>query len=167
MQKVPQGSKIKGVGVYDNTATNEHNPNNPPVMVTAGLNTNDEMFLVYFHYMLYQNGDENYDMEELMSAGLADQLVDDQSPLHVFPNPFEVGMEISMETNEGAQASVFVYDYTGKLVKRVLQNEVLTSGKLSATWDGTNESGQSVNKGVYFLSVTIDGKGYTKQVVKL
>ena len=59
MQKVPQGSKIKGVGVYDNTATNEHNPNNPPVMVTAGLNTNDEMFLVYFHYMLYQNGDEN------------------------------------------------------------------------------------------------------------
>jgi hypothetical protein len=166
MQKVPQGSKIKGVGVYDNTATNEHNPNNPPVMVTAGLNTNDEMFLVYFHYMLYQNGDENYDMEELMSAGLTDQLADDQSPLHVFPNPFEEGMEISMVTNEGVQASVFVYDFTGKLVKRVVHNEALTSGKLSATWDGTNESGQSVNKGVYFLSVTIDGKVYTKQVVK-
>jgi flagellar hook assembly protein FlgD len=75
-------------------------------------------------------------------------------------------MDISMVTNEGIQASVFVYDYTGKLVKRVVQNEALTSGKLNATWDGTNESGQSVNKGVYFLSVTIDGKVYTKQVVK-
>ena len=39
------------------------------LLLQAGLNTADEMMLVYFHYMLYQNGDENYNMDSLMQAG--------------------------------------------------------------------------------------------------
>ena len=167
MQKVPVGSKIKGEGVYDNTATNVHNPNNPPITVTAGLNTNDEMFLVYFHYMLYQSGDENYDMEALMSAGLTEQLIDDGSQLNAYPNPFDDQIELSMEIHEGAQVSIFVYDYTGQLVKKVMQHEVLSTNQLNVKWDGTNDSGETVKQGVYFVSATIDGKVVTKQLVKL
>lgn len=167
MQKVPTGSKIKGEGVYDNTSTNVHNPNNPPITVTAGLNTNDEMFIVYFHYMLYQNGDENYDMEALMSAGLTEQLVDDKGPIAVYPNPFSASQTIAMTTDAGAVASVYIYDYTGQLVRKLMHNEQLTDGQINAIWNGTNDAGAEVKQGVYYVSLTVNGQVFTKQLVKL
>ena len=72
IQKAPAGSVIKGEATYDNTVNNEHNPSNPPVWVTAGESTTDEMFMVYFHYLYYQPGDELYDLESMMNVGLTE-----------------------------------------------------------------------------------------------
>jgi hypothetical protein len=167
IQMAPMGSKIKGEGVYDNTMNNTHNPNNPPQLVTAGLNTSDEMFLVYFHYMLYQNGDENYDMEALMSASLTEQLIDDGSSINVYPNPFSVATTITCESiNSGDIVSVFVYDYQGKLIRKLIQSEVVSSNDFETTWDGMNEQNREVLAGVYFLSITVNGQNFTKQLIK-
>lgn len=167
IQLTPTGSIIKGEGVYDNTSANIHNPNDPPQLVTAGLNTSDEMFLVYFHYMLYQNGDENYDMEELMSASLLEQIPEENSPIELYPNPFDESIHISHPgVNNGDVVSVYIYDYQGKLIKRLVQSKTIETNGFEILWDGTNEINSNVRNGIYFVSMQINGQNFTKQVIK-
>lgn len=48
--KVPKGTKQVIEAVYDNSADNPHQPNNPPKRVTWGEATTDEMFLMISAY---------------------------------------------------------------------------------------------------------------------
>ena len=66
MLKVPAGSVIRVVGVYDNTKNNPLNPFNPPRVVAereGSMRTSDEMFQFIINYVLYQKGDENISLE--------------------------------------------------------------------------------------------------------
>jgi hypothetical protein len=45
---IPAGSVLHAYGTYDNTTNNPFNPSNPPVTVTWGEGTNDEMFYLPF-----------------------------------------------------------------------------------------------------------------------
>lgn len=56
--KVPNGSTLRATAFYDNTSANPFNPSNPPQNVVAGEATTQEMMMVFFSYMPYQNGDE-------------------------------------------------------------------------------------------------------------
>ena len=57
--KVPKGSIIYAEGQYDNTRNNPRNPSNPPIDVTYGWGTKDEMMNLVLYYVKYQEGDEN------------------------------------------------------------------------------------------------------------
>lgn len=46
---IPNGSVLYGEARYDNTVNNPNNPNYPPLAVTAGEGTTDEMMLIYFN----------------------------------------------------------------------------------------------------------------------
>ena len=62
MVKIPKGSTIAAIGVYDNTADNPNNPFSPPreVIGTNGsMRMTDEMFQLIMKYLPYQPGDEN------------------------------------------------------------------------------------------------------------
>jgi mono/diheme cytochrome c family protein len=62
MIKVPKGSTIAAIGVYDNTANNPNNPFSPPkeVIGTNGsMRVTDEMFQLIITYVPYHPGDEN------------------------------------------------------------------------------------------------------------
>lgn len=48
--KLPKGTQIKIDAIYDNSADNPRNPNNPPKRVTWGEQTTDEMFLLLAGY---------------------------------------------------------------------------------------------------------------------
>lgn len=66
--KIPRGSVIQAIGVYDNTVNNPRNPFNPPQIVSerkGSMRTTDEMFQFIINYVLYQEGDENISMEEV------------------------------------------------------------------------------------------------------
>jgi hypothetical protein len=163
----PTGTVIKGQGVYDNTTANPENPNSPPILVTAGLNTSDEMFLVYFHYMMHQTGDEDYDMEALMAANLNEQMVETDSPINIYPNPFTEGTNIVHPgVKVGDIVSVYVYDYQGKLIKKLVQAETSSSDGFTTTWDGTNDANAEARKGIYFVSINVNGQNSTKQLIK-
>jgi hypothetical protein len=167
IQFAPAGSKIKGEGTYNNTALNPHNPNNPPINVYAGLNTNDEMFLVYFHYMLYQSGDENYNMESLMSASLAEQLPMDNSGVIVYPNPSSEQVTIELSNAKiGDRISASVYDYSGRVVKSLCINQLISNDGWNIIWDGTNSNGENMAKGIYYVSLLVNGQVFSKQVVR-
>jgi hypothetical protein len=65
--KVPKGSTITAIGIYDNTAENPNNPFSPPreVIGTNGsMRVTDEMFQLIVTYVPYQAGDENIALGE-------------------------------------------------------------------------------------------------------
>jgi Copper type II ascorbate-dependent monooxygenase, C-terminal domain len=66
MVKIPKGSTIAAIGVYDNTAQNPNNPFSPPreVIGTNGsMRVTDEMFQLIMTYLPYQSGDENISLQ--------------------------------------------------------------------------------------------------------
>ena len=63
--KLPPNSSIHALATYDNTAQNPFNPNSPPQDICAGLNTIDEMFVVFASFTPYFPGDENLDLASM------------------------------------------------------------------------------------------------------
>jgi Copper type II ascorbate-dependent monooxygenase, C-terminal domain len=66
MVKIPKGSTIAAIGVYDNTASNPNNPFSPPQTVIGTNNSmrvTDEMFQLIMTYMPYKAGDENISLD--------------------------------------------------------------------------------------------------------
>lgn len=61
---IPAGSVLHGVATYNNTSSNDHNPNVPPKDVSLGEATTDEMMLFYFTFSGYQSGDDDLIFEE-------------------------------------------------------------------------------------------------------
>jgi hypothetical protein len=71
MLKVPKGSTIAVIAVYDNTAGNPNNPFSPPreVIGTNGsMRVTDEMLQLIMKYVPYQAGDENISLDMNSSA---------------------------------------------------------------------------------------------------
>src|SRR5215471_7576511 len=66
MVKVPKGSTIAAIAVYDNTANNPNNPFSPPrtVIGTNGsMRVTDEMFQFIMRYLPYKPGDESISLD--------------------------------------------------------------------------------------------------------
>jgi len=166
LQKIPAGYKIKGEGVYDNTANNPWNPNSPPLNVHYGENTTDEMFIVYYHYLLYQPGDETYDLSQLVSASLQDYPGFSGLEAKVYPNPFNnegVQIEFSSALAMGA-AKIIVYDALGKEVQDLSTQINGVSHVLN--WDGKTSKGIDCPSGLYFISLNKDGKFVSFKVLR-
>ncbi len=167
MPYLPIGTTIKAVGHYDNTTSNINNPNNPPITVYPGLNTTDEMFLVYFHYMLHQAGDENYDMEALMTAEVNNLLKDENANgVSIYPNPSSNEFSINFEGKKGDKYSVIIYDTQGKIVSTVADKLISENTHITATWDGNTFQGETAKKGVYFVSINLNGTFLSKRIIK-
>lgn len=166
MQKIPVGTTLHGKGIWNNTVTNPHNPNNPPQTVGAGLNTSDEMFLVYFHYMEYQNGDEFINVDSLTTEFLSiDQDVSLGHNIKVYPNPFDNQIQIMYYLENSAYVSLYVYDIQGRVVSKLYRGNQ-SSGTQAIAWDGTNGLGNEVGNGLYFYSIIIDGVNYSGKILK-
>jgi hypothetical protein len=59
--KIPKGSTIAAIGIYDNTASNPNNPFSPPreiIGTNGSMRVTDEMFQLIMTYVPYQAGDE-------------------------------------------------------------------------------------------------------------
>lgn len=162
LQKVATGYRIKGEAKYDNSVNNPHNPNSPPLNVSSGFNTTDEMFLVYFHFMPYMNGDENYDLEELMSASLAEYLPEDPNGIMTFPNPFRESVQIESKEPFESGDLLSIYSSAGDFICKL--NPLIGTKEL--IWDGKNSNGEIISSGVYYLSARIKGKVYSKKLLK-
>lgn len=166
MKYVPMNSVLYGRGIYDNTTTNVENPNDPPINVSAGLNTTDEMFLVYFHFMLYEPGDELINVDSLNTIFLNQPEFEtaDATKFVAYPVPFSDEVNISYTLEESSFVSIYIYDTQGRIVKKVVrENQV--AGSHNQVWDGTNENGTLVPSGIYFYSAMIDGNNVTGKLI--
>jgi hypothetical protein len=160
---------LYGRGIFDNTSANPDNPNDPPVDVSWGLNTTDEMFLIYYAFMLYQAGDENISQDSLNTIFMSEELekiVDPESGIKVYPNPFEDIVSISYELKNNSIVSLYVYDAHGRLVRKLFRGQQQTQGTQVVKWDGKDEKGVEISRGLYYYSMTIDGAPFSGRIIK-
>jgi len=61
---------------------------------------------------------------------------------------------ISLDAEAGERARVEIFDYTGKLVRTLLHEEI-QSGHVSIVWDGNDENGDPVSIGPYIYQVVM------------
>ncbi len=122
MVKVPAGYKLGSKHVYDNTTNNPNNPNNPPIAVVAGTNTTDEMLFDSFQWMLYQPGDENINIGNLLSG---DSLLNSINEMmassedissYVYPNPVTESATLIVMNEKAANCELRFFDIYGKEV---------------------------------------------------
>lgn len=160
--RVPANSTLYADGGFDNTAANDHNPNNPAITVYPGLNTTDEMFLVYFHYLLYQPGDEDYDLEEMTSLSLQEMVSTEEfSNISVYPNPTTDIINIEIEGGQSENnVSASVYDLNGRLVEQLVNGKKF-SGTTTLKWNGKES-----HSGVYTVSIVLNGRHYSQRIIK-
>ena len=77
----------------------------------------------------------------------------------IYPNPcnFREGQRVRITNlSSGAEVVVRIFDLAGNLVRTLQENDEVTLEGYSktATWDGTNEVGQNVARGIYLVFVT-------------
>ncbi|MCH2023047.1 MAG: T9SS type A sorting domain-containing protein [Saprospiraceae bacterium] len=170
LQKMPAGYKLYGKAIYDNTTNNPYNPNFPPQNVSFGLNTTDEMFIVYFQYLTYQNGDELINIDSLLQL----QTTTQNKPISInengvfmttYPNPTNTITSIEYYTKSPSKISLAIYDIKGQRVKNLIVSEY-KQGQHISIWDGTNDSGNLVPAGVYFSQLNINSKTVIRKIIR-
>lgn len=161
-QHLPAGSTIYGEGHFDNTSSNPHNPNDPPISVGPGLNTSDEMFLVYYHYLAYQEGDELLDMEELtsMPTFVEEHTAAQSIEVNTYPNPFTESITLDVNYKTSALASLYIYSAQGKLITKLAERQNIPAGNTQWTW--TPDA--SVEAGVYYYSLMVNGQSQSGMI---
>lgn len=79
-----------------------------------------------------------------------------------YPNPFTEETTLEFHVASPEQTIVEVFDVLGRR-QAVLMDEV-ASGRQKIVWEGTGNSGQRLNSGIYFLSVRV---GSNRELTKL
>lgn len=69
-----------------------------------------------------------------------------------YPNPFNPRTQIRYDLSAAGQVSLTIYDILGTQV-RSLVNAYQPAGAYSVTWDGTNNSGQRLESGIFIYEL--------------
>jgi|TARA_B110000902_G_scaffold174711_1_gene198358 hypothetical protein len=150
MLKIPAGSTLKAHAVYDNTSANPHNPNTPPQLVTAGEATTDEMFLVFFQYLDYVEGDENLDLENLINMGRKESVKFIE--LSIFPNPTTEFIQLNLPFIEETNFKIF------NLLGEIVLEEMVQSNEYISV--------KELPEGIYVCYVQNANNIYSTRIVK-
>jgi hypothetical protein len=81
-----------------------------------------------------------------------------------YPNPFNPETMVGFDIAQAGQVNVSVYNYKGELVT-TLVNEPKNRGSYSIKWNCSNQNGQTVTSGIYFIVMKADN--YSKVVKAL
>ncbi len=82
----------------------------------------------------------------------------------VYPNPFSSHVTVPFTIAETGQVNICVFDLSGRQV-RTITSEEFTAGAHTVSWEGTDDSGNSVTSGVYFIRIWSDDLAVTSRVV--
>ncbi len=83
-----------------------------------------------------------------------------------YPNPFNPETKISLSLGNPGQVRMEVYNIKGQKVK-TLVNESMLKGIHTVTWNGKDNSGESVGSGVYFYRMVTKDKVLTRKMLLL
>jgi hypothetical protein len=98
----------------------------------------------------------------------ADALIDGARLGLATPNPFRNATSISyaVEGTDAQAIDISVYDISGRVVRR-LESGILNPGQYETVWDGRNDDGATVARGMYFVRVISGSKQATTRVMFL
>ncbi|HPS12184.1 MAG TPA: FlgD immunoglobulin-like domain containing protein [Prolixibacteraceae bacterium] len=84
-----------------------------------------------------------------------------------YPNPFdhETTLEFVLPgSDQHFSTEIAIYNLSGQKI-RMLSKAERKSGKQTVVWDGKNDSGQRVEKGMYTIYLTVDQKPVTRLLI--
>ncbi|MES2681515.1 MAG: T9SS type A sorting domain-containing protein [Bacteroidota bacterium] len=163
--RIPAGYKLYSKHVYDNTSSNPHNPNSPPITVYSNTGTNDEMLFDGMMYLTYQPGDELIDIEGIIGSdpllGVKERTTDNAIVnCFAFPNPFSNAVSLRYYLNQGCDVSVEITDLVGRTVGVF---DLGKQGDGPHTWDW-DAKGQGA--GLYFYKLKANDFIYKNKIIK-
>jgi hypothetical protein len=83
-----------------------------------------------------------------------------------YPNPFNSSTIISYELPEdGKEVSVRIYNLRGNLIKKLIENEIQSTGYFQIVWNGTDNTGKRVSSGVYYYQLMVGENKISKKMV--
>lgn len=168
--KVPAGYQLYSRHVYNNTTSNP-NAGNPPVNVSAGFGTNNEMLFDGIMYLNYLPGDENIDVAAIIDsdtlfAGVKEAHSEQMNVRAIaYPNPFNNDITIRYGITQSAHVKITISDILGKQIA-VYDQGKKERGTNDFQWNGKNKSGQTVPAGVYFYTVKAGDRIFKDKIVK-
>jgi hypothetical protein len=81
-----------------------------------------------------------------------------------YPNPFNPSTTISFRMKAAEKVSLTVYDVMGRQVRTLLNNE-MNQGTHMIIWNGRSNNGEQVSSGVYFYTLRVGEKLFTKKMM--
>lgn len=155
--KLPANTYLYAQATYDNTVNNPLNPNSPPIDVSAGEHTTDEMMLVFFAYTNYQPGDENIVFDTTSyTTGLPEVTTANEPEFNIIPNPSAAEFFIEPGQEINSDYSISISDVTGNVL---LQKNLNRHNHLPIDIS-------SLESGIYFLKITGADFTVVKRIVK-
>ncbi|UCG92587.1 MAG: T9SS type A sorting domain-containing protein [candidate division WOR-3 bacterium] len=117
--------------------------------------------------------DWSLELYRVIGPGVEDRLVDTRfCPLilEVFPNPFRTKTNIryqipDMRYKEGLELKI--YDISGRLIKSFLLSNFDFPLSPYVEWDGTDNIGNKLSQGIYFVTLKTGSDCYTEKVILL
>lgn len=82
----------------------------------------------------------------------------------VFPNPASGNIQISLDIRQAGLYDVVIRNVTGQAIHQVYHG-YLTDDRIILNWNGTNQKGNLVQNGIYFLNLTGAGINESYKVV--
>ncbi len=79
-----------------------------------------------------------------------DKFVTDFQLYHSYPNPFNNSTRIQFDIKERTMLELTICDITGRTVRTLINGQVI-KGTHHIGWDGTNNAGELVSSGLYFI----------------
>ena len=71
-----------------------------------------------------------------------------------YPNPFNPSVNIPFTIEKLRKISILIFDIGGHLVKTLTQNETISPGNYQRIWNGSNNLGQAISTGTYFIQIS-------------
>jgi hypothetical protein len=95
---------------------------------------------------------------------------DNESVLHISPNPFTNGTEISVSLPDRTNTnivSIEIFDMLGRKVKSFDVFGITSARDFRLKWTGDDDSGSPVNQGTYVLIVSTATRKYSVKMIKV
>jgi hypothetical protein len=146
--KLEKGTIIHCNATFDNTERNFRNPNKPIKNVMWGENAKDEMFLCYFAYVPYQQGDENIEIGGSVNY------------LNVMNDSSAKKIMLDYSITDNSKVNIKLCDDKGKVAKQVLNNEQTIAGKHQSEVDT-----KTLKPGTYWCKINTANFTESKKVV--
>jgi len=80
------------------------------------------------------------------------------------PNPFNPSTTIRFNLPQSSAVALTIYDLQGKLVRTLLNGEVLSAGRNEMSWRGRDDAGRRVASGTYFYRLEAAKNTETRQM---
>lgn len=84
-----------------------------------------------------------------------------------YPNPFNSETTISYSLESPSPVSVYIFSLNGQMVASPLKNIKLNAGNHQIPWNGRDSNNRELSSGIYFYSLTVDGKTESRPMIML